>query len=183
MGFLTTAPAPTMRRLMNVWPPFLFSGIRVVALDEDFRHARVRLVKRRWNGNVFGTHFGGSLFAMTDPFWLLLVLRNLGPGYVVWDRSAEVEFVSPGRRDVYVDFRLTDEELAELRAQADAGDRVLRWFHCEVVTSDGTLVARVRKQVYVRRRAEGPRAALPRPRDGHSGGPSVRAEAVDKGGR
>lgn len=137
---------------MNAWPPFLFSGIRIEEIGEDFRSVRVRLRRTALTSNYVGTLFGGSLFAMTDPFWMILVLRNLGPGYVVWDKAAQVEFVSPGRSSVTATFDLTDEVLDELRAAAADGAKVLRWFETDVVTDDGTVVARVRKQLYVRRK-------------------------------
>lgn len=60
--------APILRHGMNAWPPFLFAGIHITALSDDFRHARVELRRRWYNRNYVGTHFGGSLFAMTDPF-------------------------------------------------------------------------------------------------------------------
>ncbi|WP_018348796.1 DUF4442 domain-containing protein [Longispora albida] len=99
-----------------------------------------------------GTHFGGNLFSMTDPFWMIMVLRSIGPGYMVWDRAGEIEFVSPGRGDVFARFHLTDEVLDELRAATADGDKALRWFETDIVTADGTVVAKVRKQVYVRRK-------------------------------
>ncbi|MEU5693967.1 DUF4442 domain-containing protein [Actinosynnema sp. NPDC020468] len=149
--------ASTLRRGMNLWPPFLFAGIKVVTLSPDFRHAKVRLRLRRWNRNYVGTHFGGSLFAMTDPFWMLLVLNNLGREYLVWDRAAEVEFVTPGRGTVEAEFTLTNDHLAELRARTADGAKALVWFPVEVTTPTGEVVARVRKQVYARRK---PRVAV-----------------------
>lgn len=137
---------------MNAWPPFLFSGIRVQRMSADFRHVRVRLRRLPATTNYVGTLFGGSLFAMTDPFWMIMVLRNLGPGYVVWDKAAEIEFVAPGRTSASASFELTEQVLDELRAAAAGGDKVLRWFQTEVVADDGTVIARVRKQIYVRRR-------------------------------
>ena len=98
--------------------------------------------------------FGGSLFAMTDPFWMIMMLRNLGPGYVVWDRAAEIDFVSPGRTAVTAEFVLDPAVVEEVRAAADAGERVVRWFGTDVVGTDGVVVARVRKQLYVRRAPE-----------------------------
>jgi acyl-coenzyme A thioesterase PaaI-like protein len=142
--------AATFRRGINLWPPFLFAGIRVLSVGADYRSARVRLRLRRSNRNWVGTHFGGSLFAMTDPFWMLLVMQNLGPDYYVWDSAAEIRFVSPGRGDVFADFELTDDRLAEIRALTADGDKALVWFDTDVLASDGTLVATVRKQVYVR---------------------------------
>lgn len=149
----TWAQSPhTLRLGMNLWPPFLCSGIRIQEMGPGFRRVRVRLAHSPLTSNYVGTLFGGSIVAMADPFWMVMVLRNLGPEYVVWDKAAEVEFVSPGRSAVTATFELTDEVLDELRAQAADGAKVLRWFENDIVTDDGTVVARVRKQLYVRRK-------------------------------
>ncbi|GAA3034483.1 DUF4442 domain-containing protein [Kitasatospora albolonga] len=142
--------ATTFRRGINFWPPFLFAGIRVLAVSDDYRSAKVRLRLRWFNRNWVGTHFGGSIFAMTDPFWMLLVMQNLGREYVVWDAAATIDFVSPGRGDVFAEFVLTEDRIAEIKELTAEGKKALVWFDTEVLAADGTVVARVRKQVYVR---------------------------------
>jgi acyl-coenzyme A thioesterase PaaI-like protein len=143
-----------LRRFMNLWPPFLFSGVRVETISTDWRRARVRLKLAWYNRNYVKTHFGGSLFAMTDPFWMILVLECLGRDYIVWDKSATIDFVAPGREDVYAEFVVEDSVLDELRAATANGGKTLRWFDTEVKTAGGELIARVRKQLYVRRKEE-----------------------------
>ena len=140
------------RHGINLWPPFLFAGIHLTELSADYTRARVELRLRPWNRNYVGTHFGGSLFAMTDPFWMLMVLHHLGRDHVVWDKAGEIEFVKPGRGVVRADFTLTPADLDDLRARAAGGAKVLRWFENDVVDADGEVVARVRKQLYVRRK-------------------------------
>ncbi|WP_431041089.1 DUF4442 domain-containing protein [Streptomyces sp. P1-3] len=147
-----TLSPQTLRRGMNLWPPFLFSGVRVVHMAEDWSSARVRLRMHRFNRNYVGTHFGGSLFAMGDPFWMLLAMNSLGRDYIVWDKAGEIDFVAPGRGDVFADFTLTEERLREIREATADGGKALPWFENEVVAADGTVVARVRKQLYVRRK-------------------------------
>lgn len=150
MSWLT--PARRLRLLMNAWPPFLFAGIRVLRLDDDFRHARVRLSARWYARNYVGTHFGGSLFAMTDPFLMLMALHVLGRDYLVWDKAAEIEFVRAVREDVFAEFHLDDATIESIRAETADGERHLRWFDVVVATTAGDVAARVRKQIYVRRK-------------------------------
>lgn len=107
---------------------------------------------RPWNRNYVGTHFGGSLFAMTDPFWMLMVLHHLGRDHLVWDKAGEIEFVRPGRGTVRTRFDLDPATLDLLRSQAAGGNKVLHWFHNDIVDASGQVVARVRKQLYVRRK-------------------------------
>lgn len=137
---------------MNLWPPYLFTGVRIKEISRDYRRARIRLAKTPLTTNYFGTQFGGTMFSMVDPFVAFLLYRNLGPEYVVWDRRGEIDFESPGRTALFAEVRLTDEIIAELRERADAGERVLHWFDINIVDTTGALVARVRKQVYVRRK-------------------------------
>ncbi len=143
-----------LRRVINLWPPFLFSGIRVLAIGDDWRSARVVLRRRWYNRNYVGVHFGGSLFAMADPFWMILVKECLGRDYLVWDKSAEIEFVAPGRTDVFAEFNVEDSVLDALRAATADGAKILHWFELEIRSAAGDVVARVRKQLYVRRKRE-----------------------------
>ena len=144
--------ASTFRHGLNLWPPFLAAGIHVTHLAEDWRHARVELRMRPWNRNAVGTHFGGSLFAMTDPFWMLLVMRSIGRDYFVWDRAGSIDFLRPGRGVVHADFRLDDATLGDIRARTADGAKHLRWFETPVIDEAGETVAMVRKQLYVKRK-------------------------------
>ncbi|HZF96905.1 MAG TPA: DUF4442 domain-containing protein [Pseudoxanthomonas sp.] len=142
--------ASTLRRIFVLWPPFVASGVRVREISADWRRARVELRMRPWNRNYVGTHFGGTLFSMTDPFWMILVMRCLGSDYIVWDKAAEIEFVKPGRGTVHTVFEVEESALEEIRAATSGGQKYLRWFPVDVVDAEGETVARVRKQLYVR---------------------------------
>ena len=145
---------------MSLWPPYLAAGVRVEHIAPDFNRARVRLNRRPWNTNYVGTAFGGSLFSMSDPFWMFLLMRRLGSEYVVWDVAGEIDFVSPGRTAVHAEFEVTAEQVAEICAAAAGGEKVLRWFSTDLTDDNGQVVARVRKQIYVRRKRD---AAAPAP--------------------
>jgi len=142
----------TLRRLFNFWPPFLFAGIRIEAVGDDWRYARARLKLRWYNRNYVGSAFGGSLFALADPFWMILVMESLGRDYIVWDKAGEIDFITPGRGDVIAEFRLDQSVLDELRAATADGAKCLRWFETELRSEAGELIARVRKQLHVRRK-------------------------------
>lgn len=144
--------ANVFRHALNLWPPFFFSGVHITSVASDFRHARVELRARPWNRNYFGTHFGGSLFAMTDPFWMLLAMKSLGNDFIVWDKAGSIEFLKPGRGTVHACFVLDDAILDELRTATGEGAKALRWFETDVIDATGDVVARVRKQLYVRRK-------------------------------
>ncbi len=141
-----------LRRVLRWWPPFVFSGIRVLEIADDWSSARIELRRRWYTANYVGTHFGGSLFAMTDPFWMILVMETLGRGYTVWDKAADIEFIKAVREPVYAQIRVDPVAIAELRSATASGEKVLRWFETEIRTAAGELVARSRKQLHVRLR-------------------------------
>ena len=135
-----------------LWPPFFFNAIHVQHIADDWRSASVVLRKRWYNRNYVNTQFGGNLFAMNDPFWMLLVMKLLGRDYIVWDKAGSIEFVSPGRGDVFAEFLVDDAVLRSIRDATANGDKYLHWFENSVHDKAGTIVAKVRKQVYVRRK-------------------------------
>lgn len=138
---------------MSLWPPYLFAGVRVASIDAQWSQIVVEMRLRWYNRNFVGTHFGGSLFAMTDPMWMMLLLQRLGSDYVVWDKAGTIDFVKPGRGRVTATFDLPQDTLDAILAKAADGEKVLHWFENDVVDEAGEVVAHVRKQVYVRKKA------------------------------
>lgn len=152
-GFLRnlSLSAEAIRLGMNLWPPFVGAGIHVESIAEDFRSARVRLKLRWYNRNFFGTHFGGSLFAMTDPFCAILVMHNLDRQYLVWDKSACIRFAAPGRSTVWANFSINQAQIDDILAHTAAGEKYEPWFSVDVVDRAGSVVATIDKQLYIRR--------------------------------
>jgi acyl-coenzyme A thioesterase PaaI-like protein len=152
MSLMLSVPPRIFRWALNLWPPFMGAGIRVRSITPDFRELVVEMPLRPYNRNAFGTHFGGSLYSMTDPFVVLMLWRNLGPDYVVWDRSACIDYVATGRSRVHAVLKLRDEDLQSIRSMTENGSKHLHLFHADVVDAEELLVARIEKLVYVRRR-------------------------------
>lgn len=149
--------ASTLRRFINLWPPFLASGIRVTRLDEDYRTAEVVLKAHWYNMNYVGVHFGGSLFAMTDACYMVMLLHVMGKGYYVWDRQASIEYLKPGRGTVTARFEITEGRLQDILDQTASGEKYLPQFTVEITDTEGDVVARVVKTIYIRKKP--PKAA------------------------
>jgi acyl-coenzyme A thioesterase PaaI-like protein len=156
-----------MRRLLNWWPPFRATGIRVREIAPDFRTATVELRQRLLNRNYVGTHFGGSLYAMTDPFFMIMMMKNLGGEYIVWDKEGAVRYRRPARGTVTARFEMPQARVDEARERTAGGDKFEPRFRVEIVDASGTVVAEVEKTLYIRRRKpDGPQALDPLPRRG-----------------
>jgi acyl-coenzyme A thioesterase PaaI-like protein len=148
--------AGTLRRLINLWPPFLCSGIHIRHLSDDYRQAEVVLKQHWYNSNYVGVHFGGSLFAMSDGLHMIMLMKVLGDAYYVWDQRASIDYIKPGRGSVTARFQLDDSELAMIRDKTANGEKYLPEFEVEILDKDGDVVARVHKTLYVRRKPAKP---------------------------
>lgn len=132
------------------------AGIRVRHIAADFRSVSVDVTLRWFNRNYVDNHFGGSLYSMVDPFLMLMLLRALGSEYRVWDRSGSIDYIAPGRGRVWARVDLLDADLAQIRRMTESGDKHLHLFNVDVKDSEGMVVARVEKVIYVRRKRESP---------------------------
>lgn len=142
----------TRFKLINFYPPMIGAGIRVQSIDEAFTRIVVEMKLRWWNKNVFGTQFGGALYMMCDPFFVAILMTNLGSNYIVWDKAAAIQFLKPGRKAVRAVFTLTPEEIARVKAETDVRGKYEPEYDVDIVDSDGLVVARVHKVLYVRRK-------------------------------
>lgn len=146
---MKTLKAKTLKRVLNLWPPFWASGIRVLEMANDWSYAKVRLRKHWYNRNYVNTHFGGSLFSMTDPFYMLLFLHKMGRDYVVWDKKSEIKFIKPGRKDVFAEFTVTPDIVTELKQQLTIQDKINPVFEVDIKDAEGTLIAKVWKTIHI----------------------------------
>jgi acyl-coenzyme A thioesterase PaaI-like protein len=140
-----------MIRLLSLFPPYLGAGVRVKA-SPDLRTFEVRMRLRWWNRNYVGTQFGGSLYTMCDPFFMLILVEALGPGYIVWDKAASIRFLRPGRGTVHATFHIPVVKIEEIRTGADARGKIEPTFRVDVLDDGGEVVAEVEKLLYVRTR-------------------------------
>lgn len=144
--------APMFRRMLNLYPPYLGAGIRIANIDNNYRFLRVEMKLSWFNRNYVRTHFGGSLYSMTDPFYMLLLMKNLGNDFIVWDLKAEIEYLRPGKGIVGADFQLTPEMLENIRKHTKDGNKYCPSYTIEVRDEAGETVALVKKTIYIRKK-------------------------------
>lgn len=138
-------------RFWNLWPPLLFSGIKVIERTPDYRSLKVKLKLRFWNSNYLGTQFGGSIYAMTDPFYMVMLIKNLGPSYHVWDKAAKVRYLKPGRTDLFADFHLSEEDLSAIKATLVDQEK-MEWIRkIDIKDKNGEIVADVEKLISIKK--------------------------------
>jgi hypothetical protein len=147
-----TKNSHALRRWVNLWPPFLGAGIRVIRIAPEMKAVDVEMKLRWWNANYVGTHFGGSLYAMTDPFYMLMLMANLGRDYIVWDKAGSIRYRRPGRGTVRAEFRVSDAQLNDIREKLKTLPKYEPMFQVEVKDEHGTVMAEVEKLLHIRKK-------------------------------
>lgn len=145
-----------MRRLGNWWRPFRGAGISIVHVSPDYREIHVQMKLRWYNRNYVGTHFGGSIYAMTDPFYMMMLINNLGGEYIVWDKGAHIEFLKPGRGTVRAHFVLSTDQIQLIKNTVDQEGKYVFDLPVDVLGESDQIVASVNKTLYVRRKHQLP---------------------------
>lgn len=144
--------ARVLRTLINIYPPFLGSGIKVKKITDDYREIVVEMKLKFYNKNYVKTHFGGSLFAMCDPFYMLMLINILGKDYIVWDKSACIEFIKPGTGSVSAIFRLSQEQINEIIEKCSMQGKCMPEYVVDILNENNDIVAKVRKVIYIKKR-------------------------------
>jgi hypothetical protein len=139
--------------MMQFWPPFWGAGIRVKNFNPDVTHIVVQMKMRFWNKNYVGTHFGGSIYSMTDPFYMLMLLNLLGKGYIVWDKSASIRYKIPAKGTIYATFELSQEQIKAIRQQVEEEQKIQPEFIVKVTNEAGEVVAEVKKIISIAKKS------------------------------
>lgn len=139
----------TLLKLIRFWPPLLGAGVKVKSFNEELTSLVVQMKLRFWNKNYVGTHFGGSLYSMTDPFYMLLLLHALGKEYIVWDKSASIRYKKPARSTVFAEFKLGTELIEEIKNKLMHSAKTESEFLIEIKDEAGDVVAEIKKILHI----------------------------------
>lgn len=140
-------------KLINFYPPYIGAGIRVKSINDDITRIEVRMKMHWWKKNLFGTHFGGSLASMTDPFYVFILLMNLGKEYIVWDKASLIKYKRPGKGTVSCVFEMTLDEIREIKNQVDGSGKKDFVLPLSIKDNQEKVVCELEKTIYVKKRS------------------------------
>ncbi len=133
----------------NLFPAYRGTGGRIIFIADDWREVRVKLPLNWRTRNYVGTIYGGSIYASIDPIYMLMLIKILGPEYIVWDKAAKIRFRKPGKDTLYNDFNLTGEEIDEIKRLAENARSVDRVYDVELKDKNGVVHAQIEKTLYI----------------------------------
>lgn len=136
----------------NFFPAYRGTGARVVYISADYREMRIKIPLSWRTRNYVGTIYGGSMYGGIDPIYMLMLIKNLGKNYIVWDKSAIIRFKRPGKETLFADFKLTEEELDEIKAVLGTNKSVDRIYNVELKNKEGKIHCLIEKTLYIARK-------------------------------
>jgi hypothetical protein len=136
----------------NFYPVYRRTGARIEYIDDSWKEIRISIPLRFWTRNYYGTISGISMFGGVDPIYMVMLIRLMGPDYVVWDKDAYIRFLKPGRVRLFATFKLDNTELDLIKNTLEAEPSVIRIYHIDLVDSEGTVCASVDKTIHIRKR-------------------------------
>ena len=140
------------KKLINLYPPFLGAGIRIKEYSKEGNSYLVEMKLRWYNRNVAGTHFGGSLYSMCDPFFVFSAYSHFGDDYIIWDKSASIEYVRPGIGTVRALFVIPLDRLEEMKAEVDQEGTKTFHFETEILDLKNRVVSKISKEIYIKKK-------------------------------
>jgi len=141
-----------LRLILNLYGPYLGAGVHITHISNDWRELRVSMKLHWYNRNAVGTHFGGSLYSMVDPHFMLLLMKLLGKTYIVWDKSSNIDFIRPVNGPVHAVIRISKEDEMRIRERTKNAEKYLPEFEVQINDDEGKPVALVKKVLYVRKK-------------------------------
>ena len=138
------------RILFNYFPAFWSTGAKVTYLAADYKEVHLKLPLNWRTRNYVGTIFGGSIFSSTDVLYFLLVLKNIGEDYVVWDKASSIRFKKPGKGTLYTKAFISDEEIEIIKTELLNTDKIDRVYYLDLIDEEGDICASIEKTIHIR---------------------------------
>jgi acyl-coenzyme A thioesterase PaaI-like protein len=138
---------------MRFYPPLLFQRIWVIRFGKDFRGVKVKINKSLINNNYNNSIFGGTIFAAADPFYPLLfhqLLTHKGYKVRVWLKSASINYVKPGRTDLFFNINIPESDIDEIEQVLNTSGKHIKAYPIEMFNKEGELCVSVQSEIYIR---------------------------------
>lgn len=136
----------------NLFPAYRGSGARVTYISDDYHELKVKIPLNWRTRNYVGTIYGGSMYSGIDPIYMLMLIKILGRDYIVWDRSAKIRFMRPGKETLYADFLVTQEDIEEIRNQLAEEKSIDKIYQVKLKNRVGEVHATIEKTLYISRK-------------------------------
>jgi acyl-coenzyme A thioesterase PaaI-like protein len=148
-----TVSENTLKWVMRLYPPMLLQRIWVKKIHKNFKGIDVKINKSVFTNNLGNSIFGGTIFSATDPFYALLlgqIMQHKGFKITVWLKSAQIQYIKPGRSDLYYTILINEDMISEVENNLIFEGKSIKAYPIEVFDKNGELCATATNEVYIR---------------------------------
>ena len=133
----------------NFSPMYRRSVGKITFVSKDLHTVKVEIPLNFKNSNYEGSIFGGSLFAATDPIFMIQLIQILGDEYIVWDKSANIKYKRPARSKAFATFEFSKNEIESIKLEVAQSKKMDLIKHLNIVSEEGEVFAELSKTMYI----------------------------------
>lgn len=133
----------------NLSPMYRRTTARVVEISDDLKRVKIKVPISYKNKNYVGAIFGGSMFAATDPIYMIQLVQILGEDYVVWDKAATINYKRPAKEHLYCEFLFSDDEIDAIKKQVAKTQEMTVEKTTYLTNANAQVFAEVIKTLYI----------------------------------
>ena len=144
-----------LKRMLNLWFPFLVNRISIISIADDFQNMHVCLKHSFWNRNPNKSIWGGSIASAMDPFFPILMKQILLQKGILTDfysRAVNIQFIKMVKSDVTFQFSISDEKVVQAEKDLDQNGKYEGWHSVEGIASNGKVCVKGEVQIFLRKR-------------------------------
>ena len=144
-----------LKRMLNLWLPFMVNRIQIISISEDFHKMEVRLKHSFWNRNPNKSIWGGSITSALDPFFPIMMKQILLKRGILTDfysKAVNVQFIKMVKSNITFQFSISEEEVTVTEKELNQNGKYEGWHSADGIDSKGNICVNGRVQLYVRSR-------------------------------
>ena len=144
-----------LKRMLNLWFPFLLNRIRIIFIADDFYAMRVMLKHSFWNRNPNKSLWGGSITSALDPFYPIMIKQIMlqkGIKTDFYSKAIHVEFLKQANTNLIFEFQINDNEIKKINTALEKNGKYDDWHSIIGLDIDGKICVKSKIQVYLRRK-------------------------------
>ena len=144
-----------LKRMLNLWFPFMTNRIQIDSISDDFHHMHVCLKHSFWNRNPNKSIWGGSIVSAMDPFFPILMKQILLRDGIVTDfysKAISVQFIKMVKSNVTFQFSISEKEVALVVQELDQNEKYEGWHSVEGIGSNNKICVKGKVQIFLRKR-------------------------------
>ena len=147
--------ANELRRMLNLWFPFIVNRIKIISIADDFYKMKVQLKHSFWNRNPNKSVWGGSITSVLDPFFPIMmkqIILKRGLRTDFFSKAVNVEFIKQVETHIFFQFKITESEVIEAEKILQNDGSYNNWHSVNGIDINGNICVKGKIQIYLRKK-------------------------------